>query len=57
MAAKAAIKKNPEDQYEYDQYGFYIQVTKIKQDQSNQKDLKKVNARVEKWRNMIPQLD
>ncbi|EAS03440.1 rab-GTPase-TBC domain protein (macronuclear) [Tetrahymena thermophila SB210] len=56
MAAKAAFKKKQEEEYDYDQYGFYLPLSKISM-QSDKKELKKVNARVEKWRKMLPNIE
>ncbi|EGR30341.1 plant adhesion molecule 1, putative [Ichthyophthirius multifiliis] len=51
----ATQKAEENKQYDYDQYGFYLPIERI-QIENKQKELKKINARVEKWRKMLPNL-
>ena len=55
MATRFAHKNAKNEECDYDSYGFYLPISKIKLANSKQ-ELKKVNARVEKWRKMLPNI-
>lgn len=59
MAARAALRKGEEEDnvLEFDEYGFLVPVSKLKLHKTSQADLKKINARVEKWRKMLPNIE
>lgn len=58
MAVRSAIRRKDDekDKLEFDEYGFLVPVSRVKL-LEGKKNLKQLNARVEKWRKMLPKLE